>query len=860
MDPTYDVNDVLIGMSAAFIMGSGVSAFRTRNMRVASEVDNHMRTLELDQIEEAGGELSEAGRQYYRRPLEARVAAKTDEERLNAIYEDGENRGTEFANARADRAAINLSSDLPEVRGLSSAFFGDPLGGKKGELANEKATIWKRLQSGRMKTKFYKGFEKNFKGFLAGEGKLSLFQSFRSKERTQFNEAVTRYIRGEATDNVHVKAQGDLLRDMYKKVLEMAKKPQGDEALPNAVPVRGSDEVEFNQLYSPRQWSAGKIQQQIVRTGYSQVQRTIATAFTNVDGEAAMQLAGAFMEIISKGKKDTVSLPQLNKMVNDDISAQLISDLGIEASQAAKIASQIQKAIKRKDGSKTKHLKNRVEMNEKLIEDFLENDSEILFNNYLNTMMGHISLARHGIDSEATFKKAIGHIEGKRAVRRASGKIDRAKQDLEIKNLRDAYDHLIGRPVDSDPGSIGAQTGRIVRKINVSRFMNQLGFAQLNELSNAVNHLGWSVLISHVPLYKKMLAKLSNKEYRDELQEELSDAYGGWANGRLLHQVSNQADDFGSAFSGQKNMADKVERGLDHANKWTANISGFHTVTNMLHNMVMKRTSQKFLDYAMKGKAVTSEARLLELGIDGPFLQRIKEQMTQHVTHKNGKLTRMNFDKWDSEVFAKYSYSMRSWGERIIQEQDFGDGIPWLSTSELGKTLVQFRTFTLTAYPKQLLHSFKHADAQMFSKYITAMFFAGLSYNIQTHAQALGRHDREEYLKRRLSTEAMVKAAFQRSTYGSIAPMLIDTAAHPFTDKPIFGYRSSGLGADPLTGGAWFDLANRSWQTLGMFGDGQVSDKDWGNFYRTLLFSNVLGLNQMLINFGTNFPEENYYK
>ncbi|MCX4024745.1 hypothetical protein [Spartinivicinus marinus] len=438
-DPTYDATDVLIGSAASFLMGASITGWRTR---FAAKADEFRQAAELEEIRQAGGELSEAGKNKYKKLLNKDGSIPTPDERIAAIFEDGAERGTEFGKQRFDRAGINLSSDLDEVRGLSAALMSDALGGKKGELVKEAASVWKRMKTDGFMVAFYKSHNQHFNNFLRAEGISTVGSSMKHQHRERFNEMVTRYIRGEAIDNVHVKAHGDMLKDAYKRILSMAKKPQGDETIPNAVPVRGSEEVDFNEFYSPRHWSAAKIVQQIQQAGYTRVQHTIAGAFNNVEGEAALELAGAFIDIITTAKKGNVNLPQLNKAINENISEQLINDFGLDANKAAEIAKRIQKAIKQKDQGKTTRLKSRVDLDENKIADLLENDSELLFLNYSNTMLGHIALARQGIDSEGTFKTAMEKIEKKRAYNPGKTEAERTRHKLEIKQLYDAYNSI----------------------------------------------------------------------------------------------------------------------------------------------------------------------------------------------------------------------------------------------------------------------------------------------------------------------------------------------------------------------------------------------------------------------------------
>ena len=79
--------------------------------------------------------------------------------------------------------------------------------------------------------------------------------------------------------------------------------------------------------------------------------------------------------------------------------------------------------------------------------------------------------------------------------------------------------------------------------------------------------------------------------------------------------------------------------------------------------------------------------------------------------------------------------------------------------------------------------------------------FAGLAYVAQTHVNALLRNDKEEFLQERLTPLEIAKAAFQRSSWASLFPALIDTAAPFFGEDPVFAYgRTTGLATGIISG------------------------------------------------------------
>ncbi|NYZ70004.1 hypothetical protein H0A36_28730, partial [Endozoicomonas sp. SM1973] len=147
------------------------------------------------------------------------------------------------------------------------------------------------------------------------------------------------------------------------------------------------------------------------------------------------------------------------------------------------------------------------------------------------------------------------------------------------------------------------------------------------------------------------------------------------------------------------------------------------------------------------------------------------------------------------------------------------------------------------------------------SLFLHSTFFAGLVYVGQTHLQATGRHDRREFLRKRLEPEAIAKAAFQRSAYASVFPMFADSAAEMVTGEPFFNSRMSELATNVWTGNASYDWIEKA--SSGVSGLAQAalsnnydfSQRDWNNLYRTLPFQNMLGIQQFLHNLGGNLPK-----
>src|SRR5690606_34269263 len=137
---------------------------------------------------------------------------------------------------------------------------------------------------------------------------------------------------------------------------------------------------------------------------------------------------------------------------------------------------------------------------------------------------------------------------------------------------------------------------------------------------------------------------------------------------------------------------------------------------------------------------------------------------------------------------------------------------------------------------------------ETFSAWTLSMFAAGTAYTAQTHLNSLGRDDRERYLKDRLSTASIAKAAFQRAGWASIIPMGIDTGMFAAQADPVFDFRSTGLPSNALFGNPTADLINAALigpgtaARLAVDGDYRASKQAVGNLFRALPLQNAMGI------------------
>ena len=92
------------------------------------------------------------------------------------------------------------------------------------------------------------------------------------------------------------------------------------------------------------------------------------------------------------------------------------------------------------------------------------------------------------------------------------------------------------------------------------------------------------------------MKRLKNGDIDDDFINEAEVLFGGFGSERLIQQVANQTDEFGSRMAAIITKYQKLERGLDYANRFTADVSGMHLVNQAMKRIAIKGIMQRYLD------------------------------------------------------------------------------------------------------------------------------------------------------------------------------------------------------------------------------------------------------------------------
>lgn len=894
-DPTVTAEDLTYNAAAYLVLGAALGARKTYDpleleatQRLTRVADDIKKAHELRDILSSGGQLTEAGKENYRKFLNDDGTPISSEQAAQRIVDELEEvEKTYGAALRIDRASVTGASENSVTRKLAAVLFDDPTQAKDG-VKGEIVTIWKRMYNERFQVDYYRNFVPNFKAYLGEQGRSTIGHSYKHADRAKFNEEVTKVLRGGTSESPSVNAMAAEIKRMYKTIGEDLKDPSRGQKKVSGASLLDNPLEDYKM---PRIWSPEKVQQAIRTAGGGEagrlsVAQRIAHAITGVEPERALSIGKHMVKVISKVKHHgQIDVDRVLSARDLGDLRSILKDTYLDEGEIESIASDLFSASKRPrnpDTGKASRLRGRITMNEGVagISELLENDSERVFMNYINSMSGHIALARKGIRKEGDFTALLNKIDEETqklledpslSPKKSEKLLKQASRERQI--LQSAYDHIVGRPLEDDPSGTLSTATRAINKFNYARLMGQMGFTQIPEIGVAATQLGFTRILKYVPSLPWALSRAKKDlAFNEQLTQELGDAIGGWGSSRLLHQVTNKVDEMGSKSSIGDRVVDKAEVALDHAGRLVSDMSGFNIIDSMIKNLALKGQADYFVSLAKKSDRAISKAfqntllnsgksRMGDIGLTEEKFRAMIPYLKKATVSK-GRLKAMNFNEWaDLDVLNDFQLAMRYWAERNVIQVDYGTkaamgtGKAWGVEGPIGRMLWQFKSFLIASHSKLLMSGFKYHDVNTLSLFLTTSFLTYLTLNLQNNIKAslMQGEDKDRFLEKVNDPKNMALAVFQRSTWVGLIPSAVDTGAQLTGNDAIFSYRSSGLGADPITATPAYDLIKNgivpsvgSLTQAALNPDDVYTSSEFNALTKTMLMQNTLVVMAML--------------
>ncbi len=835
-----DPYDILYAMSAGIVLGGGVGALgRTDTSdpmikalsRMATHADNAQKIETTNAIKanvldgDPNNELSVgAAVNPDSLPNQVKELRSDIDDVLDKAGEPVEAAATKLGPVplRFDMAGYLLNSPNRIANFLGRILPEDPVGFRKDKnlVIQESADILKTNSMKSSFARFYQVYDTAYKDWAKGQG-YGIFKRTFNVPRREFGELVADAIENpdlpvSAPIRTAANRQAEIQRDLLRAAKEAG--------------VEGFENVPENLSYFTHLWDDFKFRDASDKFSTDSVinllTRSLMKGTEDLQEDAAKQIAkGMYIKLSRSAAGMDAGAARLFNATDRDVMRQILID---EEYMSAEDADKLMGLFSQKpDGTPARAKRrlrfdmnhaetavNRKGVQEVLrIKDLQDRDAEQVFTRYAAELSGRNALAKVGIKSERSFNKLLDRNLAEAADREGNAGKARAEKDNLV--AQTIFNMIINRraPLAADAQGNFARSARLVQDYNFIRLMNQVGFAQIAELGNALAIGGFRGVLQSVPSIKSMLKRARNGEIEDPVMRDL-ESVSGIGSDRLTMQAMNKADTIGVFSEGRGDLIDKALFGGQPLKRITADISGMAPVTLALERMAARIAVQTLTDVAFRSKKL-SRARLAGLGLSEEMSERVfnqikKNAITQPSTlFRNKKIKAINLAQWDdTESRDAFTVAIARWTRRSIQQNDVGN-LNLYMTSTMGQILTQFRTFMLVSHAKQFLHNIKANDFKAYSAMMYSATFAGLSYMAQQQANAIGREDKEEFLKKRLSAESIAKASFQRSSWAALFPGLIDTGAAFFTDDPVFAYRSTGLDTQFITGNPTVQLISK---------------------------------------------------
>lgn len=541
--------------------------------------------------------------------------------------------------------------------------------------------------------------------------------------RKQFNEAVARAIRTGESEVPEIKASADFWRkELYDPLKE---EMIAQKLLPEDVDVKTANN------YLNRVWNKNKITAQ-----YDVFVSKVSNWLAEKDIELYQSAKVASEKIAKATGKEKEAL---QKIID---KAEFKKGRDLETDDYEYIAQQIAQRItgtpdgrlpydwKMGEGSNNNKnfsgtalrgpLRNRTfQIPDELVEEFLENDIEVLGARYLQNTAGDIEITKKFGDVNMVDQlKDIENWYANKLKNKSLTKKQRLKlgkqKDADARDIAGMRDRIRG-VYGFTPDNVWSRIGRSSRDLNYLRLLGGVTVSSLPDVARVFMAEGF------VKTFSKGLAPLITNTKAFKIAAAESKRYGvgtdAMMSGKsdIIADVNDYAQGGTILERGLRAGASKFGR-LNFLDHWTAGMKQLHAVT--------MQTS--IFDGLSKGKF---DKRLARLGIDEQSAKDMWEQVNKYGRKTDG-VWLTNAKNWDRPDLE------RMWGAAVRKESDRvilipGQEKPLFMSTEMGKSIGQFRSFILSATQRVFIAGLQNQDHNTLGGFTALVGMGMFSYYLK---------------------------------------------------------------------------------------------------------------------------------
>lgn len=696
---------------------------------------------------------------------------------------------TALAKWRIDAFNSLFKSPVASVRGMTKLLMKDAIGHSNTKAQGWTATEIKKDGMRRIGGQYHSALNTAEQEAMKVR-KVSFWKGYEFKQ--QFEDMAARVARGDRqvlADNPDIapqlEAAAGAQAKAYKEVIEWAKKSQ----------VQGADMVNARDGYVNRIWNHERIREAISKYGEDDVARVLADSFMDPEIHGDVEKAKRFLGAVRKlefsselqdlmlSARDMHTLREELKSHLDTNGQPVLGQSDINAIVDVMFAAKAQGT--EADAGNTSNLKFRMDLNENYratmgdgkalsVADLFENNSRLLVDTYLNTMVGHIAMAEKGIKSKAQFVERIKQMDEEWAADHSvNGDVEKFKRDKQL--LLDTYSHVTGRRM-----SMQYSWNRADRFLGAFRgytraaMLGQLGIPAFTEMSNVLAATSLRALVMHSGGLSGLIRAFRSGHFLERGLLEDIHAMSGFG---LENAASYSRQNEIAEFTYDRSMT-RFENGANRASHAVDVMSGNNFITSNSRQLAAVAFTQKHLDVA-NGRLSLDDAQRLRIVHNGVDLDKIDATLADLKKYAkmdaSGKLESIRWEDWKNEApetFDAHRLLVNRSVRDAVQDHDFGEVPPWLHGT-LGKVFAELKTFALAAHSKQFLKGIHYRDSQTLVTWVMSFATQAMAYSAQT---ALNFAHNPAELEKRLTLDRISKAVVQRMSVMGVMPMMFESA------------------------------------------------------------------------------------
>lgn len=476
------------------------------------------------------------------------------------------------------------------------------------------------------------------------------------------------------------------------------------------------------------------------------------------------------------------------------------------------------------------------------IKDFLESDVNYVMENYIRQVAPEIELTKRfgRVDMDGQIKAITEDYN--RLISEAATPKERAKlekrRDADLRDIRAMRDRLLGTyGAPKDPSSFFVRAGRVARHVNFLRLLGGMTISSLPDMARPIMQHGLRSALK--PLGKMMTDIIKMRIAKADLREM------GIGLEYALSSRSKVIADLNDPYSRRSFL----ERGLEWSSQKFGNFTLMNQYTDTMKMWSGLITQSKVLNAANAvagGKKLSKKeiTKLAHIGIDESMLHRIADQYSRHGEDLDGLLTGHSH-LWDDRVVREVFQSAILKDVRTtVITPGIGD-TPLMMSSELGKIVMQFKTFFFATHNRALVSGIQSGDASFYYGALLQVGLGSLVYVLKS--MMAGREintDPANLVKEGLDWSGMmgwlgepnnVLENLSAGTYGMSAM---------FGGPPASRYQSrNGIGA---LLGPTFDLGGDIKNITAGVLNGEFDDREVRSVRKLLPFQNLFYLAPLL--------------